>query len=90
MQPIEQNGPGFKYQIKYRRQNVPNGNPEWSLVEIADATKHEFMVPNQPTYVPYDIMVIAFNEKGQAKGPTSVYTGKTSFPMSTRFATRVG
>merc|ERR1719193_2179832 len=33
------------------------------------------MVPNQETYVPYDIMVIAFNDEGQSKGKTRVYTG---------------
>ena len=59
--------------------------PSLLVSQMLYATKNELMVPNQPTYVPYDIMVIAFNEKGQAKGPTSVYTGKMSFAMSARY-----
>ena len=75
MQPIEQNGPGFYYNIKYRRQNLPT-NPAWEVFQIMEPTKNSHMVPNQETYVPYDIMVIAFNGKGQSKGKTDVHTGK--------------
>ena len=76
MPPIEHNGENFKYQIKYRRQNIRDSS--WAVMEIEDWTKTDIMVPNQETYVPYDIMVIAFNKEGQSKGKTVVHTGKLS------------
>ena len=76
MPPIEHNGQDFQYQIKYRRQNVLGKTPSWSVMQIMDWRKRSLMVPNQETYVPYDIMVIAFNKEGQSKGKTVVHTGR--------------
>ena len=74
MPPIEHNGPKFYYQVKYRQQN-PAATEQWSTLQIEEWTTKQLTIPNQPTYKPYDIMVIAYNENGQSKAKTKVSTG---------------
>ncbi|XP_045524749.1 neuroglian isoform X1 [Pieris brassicae] len=61
MPQIEHNGPGFYYQVSWRR-NI-SGTP-WSEQQIRDWTQSEYIVLNTPTFQPYKIKVIAVNSKG--------------------------
>ena len=75
MPPIEHNGQGFAYIIKYRLHNSEGDAEEWSSMQITDWTEHAVSIPNQPSYKPYDIMVYAVNEYGLAKENIQIIRG---------------
>lgn len=63
MPEIEHNAPRFHYRIYWKRDIA--GEP-WNSDDIIDWRKSELIIPNQPTFQPYRIKVIAINEKGEA------------------------
>ncbi|OQV18931.1 Neuroglian [Hypsibius exemplaris] len=68
MPQIDHNGPGFYYEVKW----LPvNPDPIAQRVEqseiITDWQKGSLTVPNVPTYVPFDVKVVAGNALGPSK-----------------------
>lgn len=63
MPEIEHNAPKFHYRVYWKRDIA--GEP-WNSDDIIDWQKSELIIPNQPTFQPYRIKVIAINEKGEA------------------------
>lgn len=63
MPEIEHNAPRFHYRVHWKRDIA--GEP-WNSDDIIDWRKSELIIPNQPTFQPYRIKVIAINEKGEA------------------------
>ena len=53
------------------------GQYDWNVMDFHNPTQNSIMVPNQESYVPYEIMVEAFNRNGLAKEPARVYIGKS-------------
>jgi hypothetical protein len=71
MPEIEHNAPGFKYEVKWRKED--EGESEWHTREVTDWRVGEIIIPNQPTYRPYTIQVRALNSKGDSSmAPTKV------------------
>ncbi|KAK7076289.1 ATP-dependent DNA helicase chl1, partial [Halocaridina rubra] len=64
MPEIHHNGPGFKYRVYYKREDIENA--QWQTHEVTEWEQDHFVVPNQPTFKPYRIKVEAHNDKGQA------------------------
>lgn len=54
MPQIEHNGPGFHYQVAWRR-DIPG--QQWNEQQLRDWQNTEFLVPNTPTFQPYKIKV---------------------------------
>lgn len=76
MPEIEHNAPRFHYRVFWRR-DIPG--EQWNSDDILDWRKSDFVIPNQPTFQPYRIKVIAINEKGESNvAPTEVvgYSGE--------------
>lgn len=76
MPEIEHNAPRFHYRVFWRR-DIPG--EQWNSDDILDWRKSDFLIPNQPTFQPYRIKVIAINEKGESNvAPTEVvgYSGE--------------
>ncbi|XP_014667432.1 PREDICTED: neuroglian-like [Priapulus caudatus] len=69
MDRAEHNGPGFFYQLKYRKHDDDNPDGEWTVVNITDPDNSSLTVEPTDTYQPYDIEVMAFNDKGPATLP---------------------
>ncbi|XP_059480515.1 neuroglian isoform X2 [Neocloeon triangulifer] len=63
MPEIDHNAPRFQYRVMWLR-DIPG--EQWQSRDISDWTVGRIVVPNQPTYQPYKIKVVAINEKGQA------------------------
>ncbi|XP_061709263.1 neuroglian isoform X3 [Cydia pomonella] len=61
MPQIEHNGPGFYYQVSFKRNDTGEG---WTDQTVQDWRQSELLVPNTPTFVPYKIKVVAWNSKG--------------------------
>uniref|UniRef100_A0A2P2I497 Neuroglian-like n=1 Tax=Hirondellea gigas TaxID=1518452 RepID=A0A2P2I497_9CRUS len=64
MPEIEHNGPGFKYRVYWKRDDVPGAT--WNTAEVVDWEQDHYVVDHQPTFKPYLIKVEAHNEMGQA------------------------
>lgn len=64
MRKIEQNGPGFRYQVKFKRHNDPAAI--WETVNINDARNNTYVVWGTNTYEAFDIQLKSFNVKGSA------------------------
>lgn len=58
------NAPGFYYKVYWRRDDIPDA--EYNTHIINDWKESKYVVPNQPTYVPYRIKVEAHNSLGQS------------------------
>lgn len=58
------NAPGFFYKVYWRREDIADS--EYNTHIINDWKESKFVVPNQPTYVPYRIKVEAHNSLGQS------------------------
>ncbi|KAI5710224.1 hypothetical protein M8J75_006855 [Diaphorina citri] len=63
MPEIEHNAPHFKYRIFWRRHNTGEA---WNQDDVLDWRQSELVLANQPTFQPYEIKVVAINEKGEA------------------------
>lgn len=77
MPEIQHNGPGFKYRIYWKRDDIPDAR--WKTQEVVDWERDNLEVENQPTFKPYRIKVEAHNEKGAAQvAPAEVvgYSGE--------------
>lgn len=72
MPPIEHNGPGFFYQVYWKRKTL---DMDWQIVKIPQWDKTEFVLENQPTFEPYIIKVEAHNARGQANVAAVEHTG---------------
>ena len=55
MPEIEHNAPKFQYRV-YWKEDKPN--TKWDVEDISDWRIKEFLIKNQPTYVPYRIKVV--------------------------------
>ncbi|XP_063870133.1 neuroglian-like isoform X1 [Scylla paramamosain] len=64
MPEIEHNGPGFKYRVYWKPDDVDNAR--WQTEDVIDWEQDHFVVPNQPTFKPYRIKVEAHNDRGEA------------------------
>lgn len=64
MPEIEHNGPGFKYRVYWKREDVDNAR--WKTEDVVDWEQDHFVVPNQPTFKPYRLKVEAHNDRGEA------------------------
>lgn len=64
MPEIEHNGPGFKYRVYWKRDDIDN--TRWKTEDVLDWEQDHLVVESQPTFKPYRIKVEAHNEKGQA------------------------
>lgn len=64
MPEIDHNGPGFKYRVYYKREDIENA--QWQTNEVVEWEQDHYVIPNQPTFKPYRIKVEAHNDKGQA------------------------
>lgn len=65
MPEIEHNGPGFKYRVYWKREDITGAR--WQTEDVVDWTRDHLVVPRQPTFKPYRIKVKAHNEKGEAQ-----------------------
>ncbi|KAL7648874.1 UNVERIFIED_CONTAM: hypothetical protein RMT77_000794 [Armadillidium vulgare] len=65
MPEIEHNGPGFKYRVYWKRDDIADAT--WSTREAVDWEQDHIIVDGQPTFKPYRIKVEAHNEKGVAQ-----------------------
>ncbi|XP_029995353.1 neural cell adhesion molecule L1-like protein isoform X2 [Sphaeramia orbicularis] len=70
--PIEHNGPGLEYKVKYRRLGVGD---EWKEHLVK---RHSFVVRNTSTFVPYEITIQSRNSHGWGPEPKVVtgYSGE--------------
>lgn len=73
MPEIEHNGPGFKYRVYWKRDDIENAR--WQTEDVVDWEQDHFVVPNQPTFKPYRIKVEAHNDRGQAHVAAPDITG---------------
>ncbi|XP_067206790.1 neuroglian isoform X2 [Linepithema humile] len=73
MPQIEHNGPGFRYEIEYKR-DIP-GQDYTDKFTIIDWRKNSLQVDNLPTYQKYKIKVTAINDKGQSRVPVKEVLG---------------
>ena len=55
MPEIDHNGPEFRYRVYWRRKDVPGA--QWETHTVPDWRQDNYVVPNQPTYKPYEIRV---------------------------------
>nr|XP_018668551.1 neuronal cell adhesion molecule isoform X2 [Ciona intestinalis] len=80
VEPVNCNGPGFGYYIKYCPVNDCTNRTEIP-VPGSDVTSYE--VNGLPTYTPYNIKVVSYNSIGSAADPADVigFSGEDS-PMS--------
>lgn len=63
MPEIEHNGPGFHYQVSWRR-NISGA--QWTEEQVRDWKQNKLVVSNTPTFVDYWIKVLAVNSLGTA------------------------
>ncbi|KAK1898392.1 Neural cell adhesion molecule L1-like protein [Dissostichus eleginoides] len=70
--PIEHNGPGLEYRVRYRKLGVGD---EWKLHMV---NRHSFVVRNTSTFVPYEIEIQSRNSHGWGPEPKIVtgYSGE--------------
>ncbi|KAJ4934025.1 hypothetical protein JOQ06_006832, partial [Pogonophryne albipinna] len=70
--PIEHNGPGLEYRVRYRKLGVGD---EWKLHMV---NRHSFVVRNTSTFVPYEIEIQSRNSHGWGPEPIIVtgYSGE--------------
>ncbi|XP_063073732.1 neuronal cell adhesion molecule a [Engraulis encrasicolus] len=61
---LQSNGPDLQYEVSWRQQGV---DQEWASVTVANAS--QYVVPETPTYAPYDIKVRARNRYGAGPDP---------------------
>ncbi|XP_036318841.1 neuroglian isoform X1 [Rhagoletis pomonella] len=76
MPEIDHNAPDFHYRLSWKR-DIPAAS--WESRDIYDWRQSNMVIPDQPTYVPYLIKVVAINQKGEANvAPTEVvgYSGE--------------
>ncbi|KAM7367051.1 hypothetical protein PAMP_014976 [Pampus punctatissimus] len=75
---FQANGPGLEYKVQWRQKDL---DQEWSSKTVANVS--QFVVTGTPTYVPYEIMVHAFNDYGNGPDPEVFigYSGEDS-PLS--------
>lgn len=77
MPQIEHGAPGFKYRVGWKR---AIDGVDYEYVDIYDYKQDRFVVPNQPSYKEYKIVVHAANELGNANvSPQEVigYSGES-------------
>ncbi|XP_014663607.1 PREDICTED: neuroglian-like [Priapulus caudatus] len=70
---LEQNGPGFRYQVKFKRHD--DANAVWETVNINEARNNTYIVWGTNVYEPFDIQVKSFNVKGEAPVAVRTYVG---------------
>lgn len=76
MERAEHNGPGFFYQVKYRKHNPDDPDAEeYTVINITDPETNSITVEPTETYEPYDIQVMAFNDLGEASQPPTEIVG---------------
>merc|ERR1711884_519830 len=63
MPEIEHNAPKFQYRVYWK---LDKEDTRWEVEDISDWRIKEFLIKNQPTYVPSRIKVVAHNAKGDA------------------------
>lgn len=70
---LQSNGPDLKYLVSWRQKDV---DQEWATDTVANAS--QYVVPETPTFVPYEIKVQAVNNFGSAPEPEAVigYSGE--------------
>ncbi|CAL4060819.1 unnamed protein product [Meganyctiphanes norvegica] len=73
MPEIDHNGPGFKYRIYWKREDV--SNTQWSSDDVVDWQQDHMVIDDQPTFKPYRIKVEAHNDKGQANVAAAEFRG---------------
>ncbi len=72
----EQNGPGFHYFVKWRRQDEMMGNsPDEFQVKQVPADTNVIIIEDQPVYTAYEIYVLARNDIGEAVAPPKIHVG---------------
>ncbi|XP_063319593.1 neural cell adhesion molecule L1-like protein isoform X12 [Pelmatolapia mariae] len=72
LSPVERNGPGFEYKVKYRQLGVEDSFTEHMV------NRSVFLVNNTPTFVPYEIKILSRNSYGWGPEPKPVtgYSGE--------------
>ncbi|XP_030589859.1 cell adhesion molecule L1-like a isoform X2 [Archocentrus centrarchus] len=77
LSPIERNGPGFEYKVKYRQLGVQDNFTEHMV------NRSVFLLNNTPTFVPYEIKILSRNSYGWGPEPKPVtgYSGE-DFPTA--------
>ncbi|XP_019205590.1 cell adhesion molecule L1-like a isoform X6 [Oreochromis niloticus] len=72
LSPLERNGPGFEYKVKYRQLGVEDNFTEHMV------NRSVFLVNNTPTFVPYEIKILSRNSYGWGPEPKPVtgYSGE--------------
>ena len=73
MPEIDHNGPGFRYQVYWKRADKENA--EWQTDNVVDWEQDHYIVENQETFKPYRLKVEAHNELGQAHVAAEEITG---------------
>ncbi|KAK8743667.1 hypothetical protein OTU49_001198 [Cherax quadricarinatus] len=73
MPEIDHNGPGFKYRVYWKRDDIDNA--KWQTEDVVDWQQDHYVIPNQPTFKPYKIKVEAHNDRGQAHVAAPEITG---------------
>lgn len=63
MPEIEHNAEGFHYKVYWKRRIQ---GQEWLSEPVHNWRSNNFVIPNQPTFQPYLIKVIAINKRGEA------------------------
>ena len=71
---IEQNAPGFYYVVAYKRHDQ-NNLTEWVTTAVLDPKIDYYVVPNQPTFQPYELYVKAANSIGESYATAKTITG---------------
>ncbi|XP_055330093.1 neuroglian-like [Paramacrobiotus metropolitanus] len=68
MPEIDHNGPGFYYEVKYTRADPdPHAQRIEEIIIIKDWRQNNVTIVDQPTYVPYDVQVMANNAVGHSR-----------------------
>uniref|UniRef100_A0A3Q4GF18 Cell adhesion molecule-related/down-regulated by oncogenes n=1 Tax=Neolamprologus brichardi TaxID=32507 RepID=A0A3Q4GF18_NEOBR len=72
LSPVERNGPGFEYKVKYRQLGMEDNFTEHMV------NRSVFLVSNTPTFVPYEIKILSRNSYGWGPEPKPVtgYSGE--------------
>lgn len=68
MPQIDHNGPGFHYEVKFMDTSPdPTAQKVEHMIPVTNWRQGSVTIANQPTYVPFDVRVIAVNDEGRSK-----------------------
>ena len=68
----EHNAPGFLYVVRWRKHEA---KPEEYVDTVVEKSSSTFRIDGQPVYTPYEILVIARNQVGDAVSPPRMVIG---------------